>query len=73
MSQLPLHSIESSVVENEVLIMELVSAPVTSTVVSKCTSHDPVLSQVYDCNMKDWSEPATMDGQLNHILYEMLN
>ena len=52
MSRLPLSSIESSVVENEVLMMELTSARVTSTEVSKCTSHDPVLSQVYECIMK---------------------
>ena len=51
MSRLPLPSIESSVVENEVIMMELTSAPVTSIEVSKCTSHDPVLSQVYECIM----------------------
>ena len=64
MSRLPLPSIKSPVVENEVLMMELTLAPVTSTEVSKYTSHDPVLSQVYECIMKGWSEAATMDGQL---------
>ena len=64
MSGLPLPSIESSVVENKVLMMELVSTPVTSTEVSKCTSHDPVLSQMYECIMKGRSEATAMDGQL---------
>ena len=68
MSQLSLPSIESSVVENEVLMMELTSAPVTSTEVSKCTPHDPVLSQVYECIMKGWPEAAAMDGQMKPYL-----